>query len=1107
MELLVKKKYYLILSFIVINLIVVYDVQASVNYYYADNQKIYLEEMLDKRVYKLKSNKKKEIKVKDKIIKQVYPKSYYYKVDVSEDKDGVVNKQLRTLVPELTIELPFYREIETGEELIVTDDFLVSFRKDLTTEEFKNIVENELNSEIVEPLHYVLDGAGYHLRLKNPLDNVIEISNKCIEYGWCVWAHPNFIRRMQKHGIPNDTYFPQQWHLRNISAEQAWDITKGSSNITIAILDDGFDFDHEEFINTGKIEKKFDLVDNDGDPRLIGSEVSTDFLNNLLKDITGKEPLSHGTPVGGLAAASENGKGVVGVCPNCMLLPIRIAINSKIADLIGELGGIAPEFFIVQDLVSATAISRAVDEGADVINCSWGGGVLSSNLRNAINYAHTKGRNGKGSVIVTSAGNGDQNAAKQGVCRTSSVTAPANYEQVIAVGATDNNDKITCYSSTGPEIDVVAPGGTQNTGILSTDLIGLFGYSPTNIFPTLSLGVLGFDTRWSLQVYDNFSGDIGTFNSWSLNFIDTNNNIHTYTSSTTPPTQLPDGLHPTIPLPSAKLTSPILVSLPLSVYLIKEINFNLDITHPSGVDITAIVTSPNGSTFPFNANTLPNNFPQAAPFNSIRNEWLYMATSEKLPIFEVDSVGDYTNSLAGTSFAAPIVSGLVGLILSANPNLTYKQVDQILKDTADKIDSSFGNYDNQGHSNTYGFGRINAFKAVQEAKDFGGTPVTVPKPTPVPTPTSPGSSSSTGGFGNEGEPNNSPNTAKLFILPASITGNAAISDAGEIGLSSENGQSLVISDLFKFTITQTTTINALLDIQSNSSQDDLDLALFNENGTQILESSSQIGNADELITKSLEPGTYLLGVGAFSGSVSYKLSLTVLGGLSTSGGSSSNLLVTPSQTIISISGVPINTASLAIPITLDTSIVTLGSPTSSVSGTLIVAGSRSEGIGIINTNGSLPSSFTITVPLVGIMAGSSMLSVKNALDMLGGSIINGVSASTNVNSINVSDESSLIINLSTLPKTKRHIFKLLAEGNNFNSSSRCSVNAAVGALKMKVFPKDFNWDSGNHKIIIQVVIPKSLRRFLYKQAGNRVINVEVSCSNGANGLKEVPIQY
>lgn len=85
---------------------------------------------------------------------------------------------------------------------------------------------------------------------------------------------------------------------------------------------------------------------------------------------------------------------------------------------------------------------------------------------------------------------------------------------------------------------------------------------------------------------------------------------------------------------------------------------------------------------------------------------------------------DYTDSFGGTSSATPLVAGVASLMLSINPRLRRQDVQQILRETADKIDTTGGNYDSQGHSQLYGYGRVNALRAVERARDFGGqTPV------------------------------------------------------------------------------------------------------------------------------------------------------------------------------------------------------------------------------------------------------------------------------------------------------------------------------------------------------------------------------------------------
>lgn len=89
---------------------------------------------------------------------------------------------------------------------------------------------------------------------------------------------------------------------------------------------------------------------------------------------------------------------------------------------------------------------------------------------------------------------------------------------------------------------------------------------------------------------------------------------------------------------------------------------------------------------------------------------------------------DYFDRFGGTSSATPLVAGIAGLMLSANPNLTVQDVREILKDTADQIGSSI-DYDAQGHSDWFGYGRVNALRAVQEAqRRNGGTSTSLGEP-------------------------------------------------------------------------------------------------------------------------------------------------------------------------------------------------------------------------------------------------------------------------------------------------------------------------------------------------------------------------------------------
>ncbi|MGD0340491.1 MAG: S8 family serine peptidase, partial [Bacteroidales bacterium] len=80
--------------------------------------------------------------------------------------------------------------------------------------------------------------------------------------------------------------------------------------------------------------------------------------------------------------------------------------------------------------------------------------------------------------------------------------------------------------------------------------------------------------------------------------------------------------------------------------------------------------------------------------------------------------GDYTDDFGGTSSSCPGAAGTVALMLSANPDLTWKQVREIIKDTCEKIDKAGGKYDSRGHSKYYGYGKVSAENAVKKALEL-----------------------------------------------------------------------------------------------------------------------------------------------------------------------------------------------------------------------------------------------------------------------------------------------------------------------------------------------------------------------------------------------------
>jgi subtilisin family serine protease len=98
------------------------------------------------------------------------------------------------------------------------------------------------------------------------------------------------------------------------------------------------------------------------------------------------------------------------------------------------------------------------------------------------------------------------------------------------------------------------------------------------------------------------------------------------------------------------------------------------------------------------------------------------------------SSGDFTPAFGGTSSACPLAAGVAALVLSVAPDLTWQEVKAVLEETADKIDPSGGDYDETGRSDQYGYGRVNALRAVELARELGDPTATRAQLSPLPAP-------------------------------------------------------------------------------------------------------------------------------------------------------------------------------------------------------------------------------------------------------------------------------------------------------------------------------------------------------------------------------------
>ena len=257
--------------------------------------------------------------------------------------------------------------------------------------------------------------------------NPILIANAIYETGYFLLAYPLFSSGSLLQ-ISYDPKTTSQWGLYNamnpsvdISVSTAWNYATGRG-VRIAIIDSGIDIYHEDLFE--RIYTSYDIVTHTPPSR-------TDRV--------------HGTMCAGIAAATRNNdKGIAGVAPDAMLMPVSIStgIGSEMED-VGE------------------AINWAWENGADIISCSLGSRYDVPVVRQAINNAVTKGRNGKGCIVVASAGNINPSTPNR-----TEIMYPAAYPEVIAVGNLDKDGTISSSSCYGPNMCVVAPG----TDIISTTL-------------------------------------------------------------------------------------------------------------------------------------------------------------------------------------------------------------------------------------------------------------------------------------------------------------------------------------------------------------------------------------------------------------------------------------------------------------------------------------------------------------------------------------------------------------------------------------------------------------------------------------------------------------
>lgn len=495
---------------------------SQIDFLYDDGKKVLLTKANEKIIIKFKNDIDfieidNLLNSNEAFVKIIERKNDFYIVSL---KDKIDLKQLFTkLISFEAIEYANPVYIYEGREFYFINEFIVHFNENVSLKSIEAL-NKKYNVEIINrnPAEQNI----YTFRIKKISGlSTLNVINEYYEILSCKWALPNFYLDFKLDDFPVDEFFNDQYYL-NWDNIYSWNITKGHSSITIAVIDEGI-ISHEDLTNLWLNSDEFPgdynydgypgirNVDDDNDGKIDedsqGRQPGEEGYNNDLKndddengyndDINGwdfklndNNPApdgneAHGMACAGIITANHNTIGVAGIAPHCKVMAI------KISDKNGD-------GLLADQMVSS--IDYAWRNKADIISISWHFPTANPfaigyrPLKEAIDRALTQGRGGKGCVIVASAGN----TANRSIDVDGYVAFPACVPGVIAVGAIDRSDNPLPrnYSPKDDEISVVMPSGGEGTlssyecegeqiesstlggDIWTLDIPGSYGYNP-----------------------------------------------------------------------------------------------------------------------------------------------------------------------------------------------------------------------------------------------------------------------------------------------------------------------------------------------------------------------------------------------------------------------------------------------------------------------------------------------------------------------------------------------------------------------------------------------------------------------------------------------------
>ena len=260
------------------------------------------------------------------------------------------------------------------------------------------------------------------------------------------FAEPNYIYEAVR--TPDDADFNRLWGMSKISAPGAWEISTGSAQVVVAVVDTGVLYTHPDladniWTNPGEIAGNG--IDDD-DNGYVDDIHGWDFCN---RDADPLDDHFHGTHCAGtIAGVGNNAQGVAGVAWQARIMALKFLCSNGYGNT----------------AAATLAVIYAADNGAALTSNSWGGGGRSQSLYNAIEYAMERD-----SLFVAAAGNNGRN-----IDRSNSYPAGYDLPNILSVAASDSGDRRAYFSNYGAaRVDLAAPG----VYIWSTVLGNRYGYA------------------------------------------------------------------------------------------------------------------------------------------------------------------------------------------------------------------------------------------------------------------------------------------------------------------------------------------------------------------------------------------------------------------------------------------------------------------------------------------------------------------------------------------------------------------------------------------------------------------------------------------------------